>query len=191
MNATRSAVFLDRDGTLIDELGYLNDASGVRLFPGAARAVARLNEAGFAVVLATNQSGIARGLLDESDLERIHARIGDLLATEGAHLDLVLYCPHHPRIGRPPFRKVCECRKPSPGMFLEAREKLDLDMASSWAIGDSRRDLEAGRWSRVGGALLVGTGKGQTQREHTADLYDAFVPDLPAAVEHVLAHHAR
>lgn len=186
-SAKRPAVFLDRDGTLIDELGYLDDPDGVRLYPGAAEAVARLNEAGFATVLLTNQSGVARGLFDETRLGEIHARLESLLARAGARLDLILYCPHHPGVGAPPYRRDCECRKPKPGLFLEARRRLGLDMAASWAIGDARRDLSAARRAGVGHVLLVATGKGETQRAESEGLFDAFVPDLGAAVDRVLS----
>lgn len=186
MASSRPAVFLDRDGTLIDELGYLDDPERVRLYPGAGKALARLREAGLATVLVTNQSGVARGLFDEARLAQVHARLEQLLAADGARLDLILYCPHHPEIGAPPYRRTCACRKPEPGLFLDARRRLDLDLGRSWAIGDSRRDLEAARRAGVRHVLLVATGKGRAQREGSEGLFDAFVPDLAHAVERVL-----
>lgn len=189
----RAAVFLDRDGTLIDELGYLADPDGVHLYPGAARAVRRLNEAEVPVVLFTNQSGVARGYFSEETLGRIHARLAELLAAKGAHLDLVLYSPYHPEIGRERYRRATNCRKPGPGMILEARKRLGLDLARSWVVGDSDRDLESGRRAHVGGLLLVRTGKGADleARGDAAALDDArIVDDLPAAVELILAAHS-
>ena len=155
----RPAVFLDRDGTLDTELDFLVDPDELRLYPGAARAVRAFNERGIPVVVVTNQSAIARGLLDEEGLARVHERLAERLAEEGAHLDLVLACPHHPHEGSPPWRRVCGCRKPAPGMLVEAARRLGLDLAASWTIGDAARDLEAGR--RAGTrSILVLTGKG-------------------------------
>lgn len=157
----RPAVFLDRDGTLITALGYLADPAELELVPGAGAALARLGAAGFARVLVTNQSGIARGLLDEAALAAVHARLAEALAREGGALELVLSCPHHPEIGVPPYRLACGCRKPEPGLILEAARRLDLDLARSWVVGDAARDLEAGRRAGVPGLVLVRTGKGE------------------------------
>jgi D-glycero-D-manno-heptose 1,7-bisphosphate phosphatase len=186
---TRRAVFLDRDGTLIDELGYLGDPDGVRLFPGAARAVRKLNEAGWATVVVTNQSGVARGLFTREDVDAVHARLAELLAAEGARLDLVLYCPHHPEHGGGELGVRCDCRKPEPGLLLQAARRLGLDLRASWTIGDSQRDLEAGRRAELAGAVLVVTGKGAAtlaglSAEQRAGLRVA--DDLEAAVEIVL-----
>ena len=159
------AVFLDRDGTLLDELGYLARAEDLRLYPDAADAVRRLNDAGFLLVVVTNQSGIARGLLGEDELERVHARLADELERGGAHLDLVLHCPHHPDHGEAPLRGRCACRKPEPGLFFEAARRLGIDLAESWAIGDSARDVEAARRAGVRGRVLVATGKGRATLE--------------------------
>lgn len=196
----RAAVFLDRDGTLLDELGYRASPAGMRLLPGAAGAVRRLNQAGLPVVLVTNQSGVARGLFDEDDLARVHAELERLLAREGARLDAVLYCPHLPpsedAAGSDPvgaggpqrYRRVCDCRKPAPGLYLRAARELGLDRSRSWAIGDALRDLEAARRAGVGQLVLVATGKGRREHERAlaAGLEHAFEPDLAAAVERVL-----
>ena len=184
MTAARPGVFLDRDGCVVDELGFLVDADATRLLPGAAAAVARLNRAGIPVVLVTNQSAVARGLLDEDGLARIHARMAELLAAEDAHLDLVLHCPHHPE-----FTAACPCRKPEPGMLLEGAERLGLDLERSWMVGDAARDLEAGRRAGVGGLVLLATGKGA--REHTTLTAEGLADylhraDLRAAVEDLL-----
>jgi D-glycero-D-manno-heptose 1,7-bisphosphate phosphatase len=106
----RPAVFLDRDGTLVEEVDYLIDPGQVRLIPGAAAAVRRLNQAGWPVVIVTNQSMIARGMANERQLGRIHARLAELLSAEGAQLDGIYYCPHHPELGVPPYRAACDCR---------------------------------------------------------------------------------
>lgn len=158
----RPAVFLDRDGTLNVEVDYLADPARFELLPGSAEGLARLAAAGFALVLVTNQSGIARGILDEETLARIHARMAADLAAHGVTLDLVLHCPHHPTQGSGAHRADCSCRKPRPGMLLEAAGRLDLDLGASWCVGDSLRDLEAA--AAVGArGILVRTGKGAAQ----------------------------
>lgn len=188
--APRPAVFLDRDGVLVDELDFLTDPDALRLVPGAAEAIRELNRHNVPAVVVTNQSAVARGLVDERGLGAIHERLRERLAEGGAHLDAIFYCPHHPTEGHAPYRIVCDCRKPQPGLLLRAARMLGLDLASSWIIGDSARDLEAGAAAGVRG-VLVATGKGV--RENTkltaagrAPLH--FVPDVRAAVELVLAH---
>lgn len=187
----RPAVFLDRDGVLVDELGFLLDPELLRLYPGVPAAVRALNLRGLAAVVVTNQSAVARGLIDEPQLALIHGRLGELLAQGGAHLEGIFHCPHHPDHGEEPFRRVCDCRKPAPGLLLRAARLLDLDLGASWIVGDSARDLEAGAAAGVRG-ILVATGKGT--REHARLLAagrapQVFVPDLGAAVAHILAAH--
>jgi len=156
----RPAVFLDRDGTIVREVEYMRSLKQLRLLPRAAQAIRRLNEAGLAVVALTNQSGIARGLLSEEDLGRIHAELRRRLARSGARLDAIYYCPHHPDGVRAAYRRRCRCRKPAPGMLRRAAKELGIDLGKSFAVGDSERDLEAGR--RVGSrTVLVRTGYGR------------------------------
>ena len=160
----RPAVFLDRDGTIVSERDYLRSVSEMRLLPGAALAIRQLNRAGFAVVIATNQSGVARGLLSESDLEHIHRVLRERLGRRGAKLDGIYYCPHHPAAALRRYRRRCRCRKPSPGLLLRAARELGLDLARSFAVGDSARDLAAGR--RAGcRTVLVRTGYGRETEE--------------------------
>lgn len=190
--AARPAVFLDRDGVLVDELDFLVDPEALRLYPGVAAAVHTLNALGWVVVVVTNQSAVARGLLDERGLGEIHERLREHLAQGGAHLDAIFHCPHHPTAGREPYRRVCDCRKPAPGLLQRAARLLGLDLARSWIVGDSARDLEAGAAVGVRG-ILVATGKGE--REHARLLAAGrppavFVPDLPAAVRHIGAPSA-
>jgi D-glycero-D-manno-heptose 1,7-bisphosphate phosphatase len=188
---TSPAVFLDRDGTLLDELGFLARPEELRLLPGVAAAVRRLSDAGFRVVVVTNQSGIARGLFSADDLARVHERLERELAQEDARLDLILHCPHHPEHGEPPLRARCACRKPEPGLFFEAARRLSLDLERSWVVGDSARDLEAGRRAGVPGRVLVATGKGRaTLAQLIPDQREGlvFARDLPEAVEEILRH---
>jgi D-glycero-D-manno-heptose 1,7-bisphosphate phosphatase len=179
----RRAVFLDRDGTLIDDPGFLHEPDRVTLLPGAADAVARLNRAGFAVVTVSNQSGIARGLYGVDDYRAVEDRLAALLAEHGARLDGQFHCPHHPEVTGP-----CDCRKPGSALFERAAEELALDPAASWWIGDRARDLEPAR--RFGGqAVLVETGHGPAERAGAAALGYPIVPSIVEAVnEHVLRY---
>ncbi|MFT5051261.1 MAG: D-glycero-D-manno-heptose 1,7-bisphosphate phosphatase [Chlamydiales bacterium] len=186
--AGRPAVFLDRDGTIVREVDFLRRPEEVELIPGAAGALRELARAGFVLVVVTNQSGVARGYLDEACLEQIHARMRELLVAQGAHVDLILHCPHHPTAGEAPYRRDCECRKPSPGMLEQAASQLQLDVRASWTVGDSERDLEAGRQLGIPG-ILVDTGKGAS--EHARLLAAGrppahHVPDLAAAAAHIV-----
>jgi D-glycero-D-manno-heptose 1,7-bisphosphate phosphatase len=142
----RPAVFFDRDNTLIINDGYLGDPTKTVLMPGAATAVARARRMGFAVVTISNQSGVARGMFTESDVQAVNARMDELLLAEdaGARIDLHVYCPFHPDAEVPGYRKESDLRKPAPGMLLLAASQLDLDLPGSWVIGDALRDIEAG-----------------------------------------------
>jgi D-glycero-D-manno-heptose 1,7-bisphosphate phosphatase len=154
----RPAVFLDRDGTVIHDAHYLADPAGVRLLPGAAEAVARLNRVGLPVVLVTNQSGIGRGYFSEADFQAVQEALVRLLAKRGARLDAVYHCPHAPD-HQPP----CDCRKPEPGLFLRAARELRVDPARSWYVGDRVRDVApAGRLGGTGILLRGPAGEGET-----------------------------
>jgi D,D-heptose 1,7-bisphosphate phosphatase len=139
------AVFLDRDGTIIEDPGYLADPSGVRLLPGAETALKSLAQAGYRLVVTTNQSGIARGLLTEEALKQIHAELRRQLGEQGAHLDAIYYCPFHPEGTVEQYAVESDLRKPRPGMLLRAAEELEIDLSESWMVGDAPRDIEAGQ----------------------------------------------
>ncbi len=139
------AVFLDRDNTVIQDPGYLSDARGVKLLPGVELAMKSLVQAGYKLVIVTNQSGIARGLLTEETLEKIHAEMRRQLAEHGAHYDALYYCPYHPEGTVEEYAKDSDLRKPQPGMLRKAARELDLDLSESWMVGDSARDIEAGQ----------------------------------------------
>ncbi len=139
------AVFLDRDHVLMEDPGYISDASAVKLLPGVELAMKSLAAGGFKTVVVTNQSGIARGLLTEETLARIHAELRRQLSEKGAHLDAIYYCPYHPEGTVEGYAVESDLRKPQPGMLLKAAEEMDIDLRSSWMVGDSARDVEAGQ----------------------------------------------
>jgi D-glycero-D-manno-heptose 1,7-bisphosphate phosphatase len=184
---SRPAVFLDRDGTIIWDPAYLTQLTQLRLLRGAASAIRLLNRSGFAVVIATNQSGVARGLLTEETLRTIHEALLVRLRRRGARIDAVYYCPYHPEAEVPEYRVDSDCRKPAPGMLLQAARELDLDLSRSYSIGDSARDLEAGR--RAGcKTVLVLTGSGRRTEANWARAWqpDHVAADLRAAVTWIL-----
>ena len=133
----QSAVFLDRDGNINVEKGYIRDIAELELYPGVGKAVKSLNEAGILAILITNQSGAARGFYPESHIQALNERTEELLSNYNARLDAIYYCPHHPDDG-------CSCRKPKPGSILKAASDFDIDLAVSWMVGDSESDLQAG-----------------------------------------------
>lgn len=178
----RPAVFVDRDGTLIEEVGYLDRLNRLTLFPFSIDAVRLLNRAGFAVVVATNQSGIARGLIDAAFVEEAHRSLTERFEAAGARIDRFYYCPHHPEGIVPALRHVCDCRKPKPGMITRAAADLDLDLPRSFAIGDRGQDVESARAAGARG-ILVRTGHGG--RDAAADSAP-MADNLIAAVSWIL-----
>jgi D-glycero-D-manno-heptose 1,7-bisphosphate phosphatase len=178
-DAQHRAVFLDRDGTLVDDPppGNLHEAGRVRLLPGVADAVRRLNEAGWLVVTVSNQSGIARGIHDAAAYAAVQRRLAQLLAPHGAHLDAAYYCPHHPQVTGP-----CACRKPGVRLFREAQTALSIDFTRSFWVGDRLSDVEPAR-TLGGRAILVATGHGAAHRAQARALGIPVVSDLAAAVE--------
>jgi D-glycero-D-manno-heptose 1,7-bisphosphate phosphatase len=138
------AVFLDRDGTLVERSHYPSRPEHLRLYPGIAAPLAALRRAGFRLVVITNQSGIARGYFTEADLDRMHAYLRAELAARGVELDAFYHCPHHPDGQVAGLAMRCDCRKPAPGLLLRAARELGLDLARSWFIGDILDDVEAG-----------------------------------------------
>ncbi|MBA4186381.1 MAG: D-glycero-beta-D-manno-heptose-1,7-bisphosphate 7-phosphatase [Planctomycetaceae bacterium] len=179
MTTTKPAVFLDRDGVVIEDSHYLGNPDRVRLLPGAAGAIASLNRAGWPVVIVSNQSGVARGMFNESDVDAVHEHLSNLLHGYGAKIDAYHYCPHHPEGEVTVLRIECECRKPRPGMLVRAATELGLDLAASWMIGDRVTDLEAG--AAVGcRTVLVRTGYGMRVNPAGLDR-DALKLELVAA----------
>ena len=145
-----SAIFFDRDGVLNEEVGYLYEISKFKWIDGAIDAIKLCNEKNFLVIVVTNQSGIARGLYTEDDTKKLHNFMQSELKKFGAHIDAFYYCPHHPEGKVAAYKKICDCRKPEPGLILRACKDFDIDVANSILIGDSARDIEAGRRAGIG-----------------------------------------
>lgn len=160
MHPSRGAVLLDRDGTINQEVGYIRELDKVQLIPGVAEAIRGLNALGVPVIVATNQSGVARGYYPESWLDQLHQRVRELLAAEDAFLDAVYYCPHLPDGSVPEYSFDCDCRKPEPGLLLQAQRDFDLDLSHCFMIGDKATDVEVGQ--RVGAkTVLLRSGYGE------------------------------
>ncbi|MBL8857420.1 MAG: HAD family hydrolase [Planctomycetes bacterium] len=160
----RPAVFVDRDGTLTIEGEWVRHPGALALVDGAGSAVRALHRAGYLVILYSNQSAVARGLITEEELSAIHDGLQALLAEHGERLDAVYACPHHPTEGLGRYKIVCECRKPKPGLIVQAQREWGLDLARSWCVGDMERDLAAGAAVGVPG-ILVATGKGAAEAQ--------------------------
>jgi D-glycero-D-manno-heptose 1,7-bisphosphate phosphatase len=188
----RPAVFIDRDGTLTEEVGYVNHPRRLRLLPRSAEAVRRLNAAGIAAVVATNQAGLARGYFSADVLKAVNDEMLRQLKEAGARLDGLYVCTHHPTEGAPPYRTECECRKPKAGMLERAARELGLALGASTMIGDKASDLDCGR--AVGTrAVLVLTGYGLGDWEYRRQSFrvpDHVAGDLLDAVEWVLTQQA-
>jgi D-glycero-D-manno-heptose 1,7-bisphosphate phosphatase len=166
----RPALFLDRDGVIVDSVRYLHQAEDVALIPGAAETIARANQRGVLVVLVTNQAGIGRGYYGWDAFENVQRVLMEGLHDRGAHLDGVFACPHHAE-GVGIYRRADHpARKPRPGMLLKAAETLGIDLRRSWIVGDTASDLEAGRAAELAGGLLVLTGRGGEHRYSAAAL---------------------
>lgn len=183
-----AAVFLDRDGTIIREVNYLDRLEDIELLPEAGAAIARLNRHRIPVILVSNQSGVARSKFSEDFVLASHVRIQKMLESHGAHLDDFFFCPHHPEHGRPPYKKVCACRKPAPGLLRQAADRHQLDLAASFVVGDKLSDVELARRVNATG-ILVKTGYGEKEAEKigvTAILPDHICLDLAEAVNWII-----
>ncbi len=181
----RRAVFLDRDGTLNKDVGYVHRKEDWQWLPGVAEALKRLRAVGYVLVVVSNQSGIARGMYDRESLRLLEEWVNAELAAKNAAIDAWYYCPHLPEITGP-----CECRKPEPGLLLQAARDLDLDLANSWMIGDRVRDVQAGLAAGCQSILLHPEGSDNSDDDDVPDGV-AVVPHLPAATVRILAPRMR
>jgi len=185
----RPAVFLDRDGTMNEQMGYINHISRFHLLPGVAAAIRELNDHSIPVVVVTNQSGLARGYFPEELLLAVHEKMKRQLAEQGAHVDGIYVCPHHPEAKRAEYRLACDCRKPKPGLLLQAAREMGLDLAASFVVGDRWSDLKtAAACGAVPVLVLTGYGRGDAQYiGPTQVVQPAYVgADLTAVVQWIL-----
>ncbi len=182
MQRLRRAVFLDRDGTIGEELGYVNHIDRFQIFPFAAEAIRELNRAEISVIVVTNQSGIARNIFPESLVHEVHKKMVAELAAGGAWVDAIYFCPHK-------SEDACECRKPNPGLLHRAAREHGLDLATSWIVGDRYADLEMGHTAGARGILVMtGYGRGEYELHRSAwpRQPDALAENLSDAVRHIL-----
>jgi D-glycero-D-manno-heptose 1,7-bisphosphate phosphatase len=184
----KPAVFLDRDGTIIEDVGYLHEFDQIAFYPWAADAIRCLNQAGLPVVVITNQAGVARGLMTEAFVGETHARLSATLAAGGARVDAYYYCPHHPDGKVAEYARACDCRKPARGLVDRAARELGLDPSRSFVVGDKWLDVGVARASGARG-ILIRTGTGAWEEAHkrpTDPEADAIVDNLAAAASWIL-----
>ncbi|HKM22664.1 MAG TPA: HAD-IIIA family hydrolase, partial [Lachnospiraceae bacterium] len=188
LSEMQKAIFLDRDGTLNVNVGLLTDIEQLELIPGTAEAVRKINQSGYLAILITNQPVIAKGMVSLPELKQMHDKLETLLGNEGAYLDAIYYCPHHPDRGfegeRIEYKIECDCRKPKPGMILKAAEKYNISLKESYMIGDTERDILSGK---AAGCMTVYVG---TDVSEAADA-DKVYPDVLCAVQDILEPHAK
>lgn len=183
------AVFIDRDGTVTEEVGYLNNVERLKLIKGTSHAIKLLNKKGLKAIVVTNQAGVARGYFPEELIHKAHERLKKLLSRSGAYLDGIYYCPHHPDGNNEKYRKICDCRKPNPGMIEMASDELDIDINRSYVVGDKLSDVSLAH--NVGAkGILVLTGYGKGELEYLSGEFkqkpDYVAEDLRDAVKWIL-----
>jgi len=187
-----AAVFLDRDGVINEEVGYVDDLDKLRIIPLAFEAIRLINESGMKAVVVSNQSGIARGLMTEEFVRKTNNYLQDILQARGVYINNFYYCPHHPTEGEEPYRQACDCRKPAPGMFLTASRDLNINLELSYMVGDRFLDMKAARNAGVKG-ILVRTGCGEEllqddgpDKANPASKPDFIATDILDAVRWIL-----
>lgn len=181
------AIFLDRDGVIVEDLDYTYRIDQLKLIPGSAKAIKLLNENNFLVVIVTNQAGVAKGYFTERDVILFNESMREKLREHDAHIDAIYYCPHYPDAKIEKYKINCNCRKPKPGMLKKAEKKFDIDLIQSFIIGDRLSDIEAGKC--VGcKAIMVLTGYGKDEPKN--DKIDRIAQNLYGAVEHILASYS-
>ncbi len=187
MEQNKRAVFLDRDGTIIVDKEYMHKIEDLEFIPGAIEAVKKLNHAGYIVVVVTSQSGIGRGYFSETDYHKFNQHFLEHLSKNGAKIDSVHYCPHHPTKAKGEYLKDCECRKPKAGMIFQAKKLHNLeDLSNCWAIGDKTSDAKMGENAGCK-SIIVQTGKGRLDAECKTN-HAYLAKDLLDAVQFILAN---
>lgn len=187
----RPAVFIDRDGTISEEVGYVNHPSRFRLFPYSSEAIRILNQNDWLAILVTNQAGVARGYFSEDVIKTIHTQLETALHQESARLDAIYYCAHHPSVGKPPYRVDCDCRKPRPGLIHQAARDFEIDLSASWMAGDRYSDIELARNAGLRSAFLMsGYGRGEWEYQSQSWKYrpDLICENLLEAVKSIVNH---
>ena len=185
----RPAVFIDRDGTISEEVGYVNHPSRFRLFPYSSEAIRILNNNDWLAILVTNQAGVARGYFSEDVLVKVHEQLKQDL--KDARLDAIYYCAHHPSVGEPPYRTECDCRKPKPGLIYRAAHDFEIDRGASWMVGDRYGDVELARNAGLRSAFVLsgyGLGEWEYQRASWKHEPDIVCENLLEAVKMIVAH---
>jgi D-glycero-D-manno-heptose 1,7-bisphosphate phosphatase len=155
-----TAIFLDRDGVINEEVGYLDSLDKLKVIPSAYEAIRLINESGMKAIVVSNQAGVAKGLFTEDFVRKTNDCLQTILSQQAAYINNFYYCPHHPTEGTEPYRQICDCRKPAPGMLLRAAQDLNIDLKKSYLVGDRFRDMEAAKKAEVKG-ILVKTGYGK------------------------------
>ena len=186
---TQPAVFIDRDGTISEEVGYINHPSRFRLFSYSAEAIRLLNEHGWLAIVVTNQAGVARGYFSEDVIVSVHDQLKQGLQVGSAQLDAIYYCAHHPSVGEPPYRLDCDCRKPKTGLIDCATKDLEIDLAASWMVGDRYSDVELARNAGLHSAFVLsgyGRGEWEYQRHSWKHQPNLVAENLLEAVKKIL-----
>ncbi|HET6862458.1 MAG TPA: HAD family hydrolase [Pyrinomonadaceae bacterium] len=186
---SQPAVFIDRDGTISEEVGYVNHPSRYRVFPYAAAAIELLHTAGWLAIVVTNQAGVARGYFSEELVAKVHQELTRQLESNGSQLDAIYYCAHHPSVGEPPYRQDCDCRKPKPGLIQQASRDFDIDLKSSWMVGDRYSDIEMAHNAGLKAAfVLSGYGRGEWEYQRSAWVHqpDLVCENLLQAVQSII-----
>ncbi len=182
-------VFIDRDGTISEEVGYINHLARYQVYPWSAPAIRNLNQAGLKTIIVTNQAGVARGYFAEDMVKQVHEKLQKEMAESGAYFDAIYYCPHHPSVGEPPYRQACNCRKPKTGMLQRGAQELDIDLTRSFVIGDRYGDIQLARNAGTR-SIFVLTGYGLGEHEHQRHNWelqpDWIAKDLLEASEVIL-----
>ncbi len=185
-----SAVFLDRDGTINEEVGYIDSSEKLIIIPGTVEAIRRLNERGMKVIVVTNQSAIARGIITEEDLNEINSALTEKLSMGGAFIDAIYYCPHHPTEGKGVYRVECECRKPGTGLLIRASYDFGIDLRKSYVVGDTITDIIMAKKAGAKGVLVL-TGHGSSHLNMLRNVGETGMPayiakDISEAVDWII-----
>jgi len=185
----RPAVFIDRDGTISEEVGYVNHPSRFQLYPYSSEAIKLLNEKGWLAIVVTNQAGVARGYFSEDVVKQVHRELNRRMDENSARLDAIYYCAHHPTVGEPPYRLDCDCRKPKAGLVQQAAKDFAIDLGSSWMVGDRYSDIELARNAGLRSAFVLsgyGRGEWEYQRQNWQHEPELVSDNLLEAVKEIL-----